>query len=73
MHPSSTPAWKKQQINRLLVQDFVIYAHTIGDGQKAARQRAMLVNGLYGLGRGDWESHSVQVLTRVAVTLSNTY
>jgi hypothetical protein len=26
--PSFKPSWKRPQINRLLVQDFVIYAHT---------------------------------------------
>ena len=26
--PSFKPSWKKQQLNRLLVQDFVIYAHS---------------------------------------------
>src|SRR5262245_26401811 len=26
--PKFTPSWKKPQINRVLVQDFVIYAHS---------------------------------------------
>ncbi|HEY1375741.1 MAG TPA: ankyrin repeat domain-containing protein, partial [Gemmataceae bacterium] len=26
--PKFQPAWKKPQVNRLLVQDFVIYAHS---------------------------------------------
>ena len=55
--PQFKPSWKKPQINRLLVQDFVIYAH--GDLPRVkellAREPALL-NATMDWGAGDWET-----------------
>lgn len=55
--PSFKPSWKKSQINRLMVQDFVIYAHSDLDMVKTllAKQPALL-NATMDWGGGDWES-----------------
>jgi hypothetical protein len=55
--PSFKPSWKKPQINRLLVQDFVIYAHFELEMVKTllAREPALL-NATMDWGGGDWES-----------------
>ncbi len=55
--PSFKPSWKKPQLNRLLVQDFVIYAH--GDlpmTKKLLEKEPMLVTATMDWGGGDWES-----------------
>jgi hypothetical protein len=55
--PSFKPSWKKPQINRLLVQDFVIYAHSELDMVKKLLEREpLLVNATIDWGGGDWES-----------------
>lgn len=55
--PSFKPSWKKPQINRLLVQDFVIYAHSELDMVKKLLDREpMLLNATMDWGGGDWES-----------------
>jgi hypothetical protein len=55
--PTFKPAWKRQQINRLLVQDFVIYAHSDLDmTRKLLDKEPGLVNGTMDWGGGDWES-----------------
>lgn len=55
--PSFKPSWKKPQINRLLVQDFVIYAHSELDMVKKLLDREpMLLNATIDWGGGDWES-----------------
>ena len=55
--PGFKPSWKKPQINRLLVQDFVIYAHSeLEHGEDAARQGARAAQCHDGLGGGDWET-----------------
>lgn len=55
--PSFKPSWKKPQINRLLVQDFVIFAHSDLDMvKKLLEKEPALVNGTMDWGGGDWES-----------------
>jgi hypothetical protein len=55
--PAFQPGWKKPQINRLLVQDFIVFAH--GDLAMAKRlleKEPALVNATFDWGKGDWES-----------------
>jgi hypothetical protein len=55
--PGFRPSWKKPQLNRLLVQDFVIYAHSdLGMVQKLLGTEPALLNGTIDWGNGDWES-----------------
>ncbi len=55
--PSFKPSWKKPQLNRLLVQDFVIYAHSDLDMvKKLLDKEPVLLNGTIDWGGGDWES-----------------
>jgi len=55
--PSFKPSWKKQQINRLFVQDFVIYAHSdLTMVQKLLAREPALLNATMDWGGGDWES-----------------
>lgn len=55
--PKFKPSWKKQQLNRLLVQDFVIYAHSELDMvKKLLEKEPALLNGTMDWGGGDWES-----------------
>ena len=55
--PGFAPAWKKPQLNRQLVQDFVIYAHSDLDATtKLLDKEPALVNGFVDWGGGDWES-----------------
>ena len=55
--PGFNPAWRKPQINRLLVQDFVIYAHSdIEMTKKLLDKEPALVNSFMDWGSGDWES-----------------
>jgi hypothetical protein len=55
--PSFKPSWKKPQINRLLVQDFVIYAHSELDMvKKLLDKEPMLLYATMDWGGGDWES-----------------
>ncbi len=54
--PDFKPSWKKQQIPRLLVQDFVIYAHSdLGMVKKLLEKQPALVNAMMDWGGGDWE------------------
>jgi len=55
--PGFQPSWKKPQINRLLVQDFVICAHSEPDMVKTllAKEPALL-NAAMDWGAGDWET-----------------
>jgi hypothetical protein len=55
--PGFKPSWKNPQINRLLVQDFVIYAH--GDlpmTKKLLEKELALLNATMDWGAGDWET-----------------
>jgi hypothetical protein len=55
--PGFKPSWKKPQINRLLVQDFVIYAHfDLGMAQKLLAKEPALLNATMDWGGGDWET-----------------
>jgi hypothetical protein len=55
--PGFNPSWKKPQLNRTMVQDFVIYAHSDLDMTKKLLDREpLLVNGFMDWGAGDWES-----------------
>lgn len=55
--PKFTPSWKKQQINRVLVQDFVIYAHSDLDMvKKLLAKEPALLNAAMDWGGGDWET-----------------
>ena len=55
--PGFTPSWKNPQINRVLVQDFVIYAHSdLTMTGKLLDREPMLINAFMDWGAGDWES-----------------
>src|SRR5580698_2382243 len=55
--PGFKPSWKKPQINRLLVQDFVIYAHSELDMvTKLLEREPALLNAAMDWGNGDWET-----------------
>jgi hypothetical protein len=55
--PDFKPSWKKPQLNRLLVQDFVIYAHSdLPMVQKLLAREPALLNATMDWGAGDWES-----------------
>jgi len=55
--PSFKPSWKKAQINRMLAQDFVIYAHSDLEMVKKLLDREPgLVNASIDWGAGDWET-----------------
>jgi hypothetical protein len=55
--PGFKPSWKKPQINRLLVQDFVIYAHSDPEMTKKLLVREpALVSASMDWGGGDWET-----------------
>lgn len=55
--PTFKPAWKKPQINRVLVQDFVIFAHSdLAMTKKLLEKEPALLNAVMDWGGGDWES-----------------
>jgi hypothetical protein len=55
--PGFKPSWKKPQINRLLAQDFVIYAHSeLPMVKKLLEKDPALLNATMDWGGGDWES-----------------
>lgn len=55
--PSFKPSWKKAQINRQLVQDFVTYAHdNLEMVQKLLEKEPALLNSAMDWGGGDWET-----------------
>jgi hypothetical protein len=55
--PGFKPSWKKPQINRLFVQDFVIYAHSdLGMVKKLLAKEPALLNAAMDWGAGDWET-----------------
>jgi len=55
--PKFKPGWKRPQINRLMVQDFVIYAHSdLEMTKKLLEKEPALVNAFMDWGAGDWES-----------------
>ncbi len=55
--PGFKPSWKKPQLNRAMIQDFVIYAHSDLDMTKKLLDiEPMLINAFMDWGAGDWES-----------------
>jgi hypothetical protein len=55
--PEFRPSWKRPQINRLLLQDFVIYAHTdLAMVKKLLAKEPGLVVASINWGADDWES-----------------
>lgn len=55
--PGFKPSWKKEQINRTMAQDFVIYAHSDLDMVKKLYDREPgLLNATLDWGAGDWET-----------------
>ncbi len=55
--PGFKPSWKKPQINRVLVEDFVIYAHSELDMvKKLLEMEPALLNATMDWGQGDWET-----------------
>jgi len=55
--PKFAPGWKKPQINRLLVQDFVIYGHMdLPMVKKLLEKEPALLNAAMDWGAGDWET-----------------
>jgi hypothetical protein len=55
--PAFKPSWKKSQLNRLLVQDFVIYAHSdLGMVKQLLAKEPGLLNATMDWGGGDWET-----------------
>ncbi|AMV29869.1 Ankyrin repeats (3 copies) [Gemmata sp. SH-PL17] len=55
--PGFNPSWRRPQINRLLIQDFVVYAHTdAAMVSKLLDKEPALVNSFMDWGGGDWES-----------------
>src|SRR5271166_4402728 len=55
--PGFKPSWKKPQLNRLFVQDFVIYAHSeLEMVKKLLEREPALLNATMDWGQGDWES-----------------
>jgi hypothetical protein len=55
--PAFKPTWKKPQVNRLQVQDFVIYAHSdLAMTKKLLETEPALLNATIDWGGGDWES-----------------
>jgi len=55
--PAFKPSWKKPQINRLLVRDFVIFAHSeLEMVKKLLEKEPALLNATMDWGNGDWET-----------------
>ena len=55
--PNFKPSWRKQQINRQLVQDFVIFAHfDLKMVKKLLEKEPALINATMDWGGGDWET-----------------
>lgn len=54
--PPRNPAWARPQINRLLVQDFVMFAHgDVAMVSKLLDKEPALANAVVDWGGGDWE------------------
>jgi hypothetical protein len=55
--PGFEPSWSKPQLNRLMIQDFIIYAHSdLEQTKKLLDREPMLINAFMDWGAGDWES-----------------
>ena len=55
--PNFKPSWRNPQINREMIQDFVIYAHSdLAMTKRLLDKEPMLINAVMDWGNGDWES-----------------
>jgi hypothetical protein len=55
--PGFNPSWRNPQINRVMVQDFVIFAHMdLAMVKKLLEREPGLINAHMDWGAGDWES-----------------
>ena len=55
--PGFKPSWKKEQLNREFVQDFVIYAHSdLAMVEQLYSKEPNVVNAAMDWGGGDWET-----------------
>ncbi len=55
--PKFQPSWKRPQLNRLLIQDFVIFAHTdLEMTKRLVEKEPALALATMNWGAGDWES-----------------
>ncbi len=55
--PSFKPSWKNQQLNRQLVQDFIIFAHSdLKMVKQLLEKEPALLNASMDWGAGDWET-----------------
>ena len=55
--PKFKPSWKRPQVNRQLVQDFVIYAHSdLAMTQQLLEKEPAVLNAAMDWGGGDWET-----------------
>lgn len=55
--PEFKPKWRNKQINREMVADFVIFAHSDLDSVKLLlSKQPALINSMMDWGNGDWES-----------------
>jgi hypothetical protein len=55
--PEFKPSWKKPQINRVIVQDFVIFAHSdLAKVKQLLEKEPALLNATMDWGGGDWET-----------------
>jgi hypothetical protein len=55
--PQFKPSWKKTQLSRLFVQDFVIYAHSdLQMTKKLLEKEPAVLNATMDWGGGDWET-----------------
>lgn len=55
--PDFKPSWRRPQINRQMLQDFIIYAHSdLEMTKKLLEKEPALINGMMDWGGGDWES-----------------
>jgi len=55
--PQFKPSWKREQINRLLIQDFVIFAHMdLEMTKRLLEKEPALALATINWGAGDWES-----------------
>lgn len=55
--PGFKPSWKKEQINRAMAQDFIIFAHSDLEMTKKLLEREPgLINASIDWGAGDWET-----------------